>query len=230
MKIPTTEKYVKKVNNFIHINFPSEKGWECVSLYSIQKIVEILESVEKENITAVIISPLEEKTTQKASYSNYEEGIIHGTKGQNSLKYIETFHAPIISLVYGNVFDTGFELMLSTHFVIAKEDTHFGFPSIIEGKFPQFGGIQKLVRNIGRNKSLELLLATPIIDSKTALNLNLINIITQNPEEKAIELIYTIEKIPASIRKAIIESINAYETNKGYQVELVNFAKSITEN
>jgi len=53
--------------------------------------------------------------------------------------------------------------------------------------------------------------------------------ISENPEEKAVKIVTEINKIEPSIRKAIIKGINAYEYGESYNVELVNFAKTIEE-
>ena len=53
-----------------------------------------------------------------------------------------------------------------------------GLPQVNQGAIPWDGGTQRLTRLVGRTRSLELLLTGQIIDSQKALEIGLINEIT----------------------------------------------------
>ena len=228
MNLKVSESRIK--NNVAFIEFPAENGWEGVALYSIQKLVEELKKFEAHSdVGTIIISPNNNDIPKNDEVKTYEEGIIYATQGQKLLQYIEQYPKPIISIASGNIYNIGFELILSSHFVVASPETKFGFQVIEEGIIPSFGGIQKLVRALGRNKALEVLLLNNILNATQAREFNLVNFISETPEEKALEIATEINKIDTSIRKAIINGINAYEYGESYNMELVNFAKSIEE-
>lgn len=54
-----------------------------------------------------------------------------------------------ISLVQGRALGGGFEAALSSDFIIAEEQSEFGFPEIMFGLFPCTGGMSLLARRIG---------------------------------------------------------------------------------
>jgi len=54
-----------------------------------------------------------------------------------------------ITLVQGRALGGGFEMALSTDFLIAEEQSTFGFPEIMFGLFPCTGGMGLLARRVG---------------------------------------------------------------------------------
>ncbi len=58
-----------------------------------------------------------------------------------------------IALVQGRALGGGFEAALSADFLIAEEQSEFGFPEIMFGLFPCTGGMSLLARRVGVNKA-----------------------------------------------------------------------------
>ena len=58
-------------------------------------------------------------------------------------------NATTIALVQGRALGGGFETALSADFLIAEEQSEFGFPEIMFGLFPCTGGMSLLARRIG---------------------------------------------------------------------------------
>lgn len=58
-------------------------------------------------------------------------------------------HMTTISLVQGRALGGGFETALSADFLIAEEQSEFGFPEIMFGLFPCTGGMSLLARRVG---------------------------------------------------------------------------------
>lgn len=73
-----------------------------------------------------------------------------------------------IALVQGRALGGGFEAALSADYLIAEEQSTFGFPEIMFGLFPCTGGMSLLARRIGIHKA-EQMLTTPRIYSATEL-------------------------------------------------------------
>jgi DSF synthase len=57
--------------------------------------------------------------------------------------------ATTIALVNGRALGGGFELALASDFIIAEEQSEFGFPEILFGLFPCTGGMSLLARRVG---------------------------------------------------------------------------------
>ncbi|MDR3389759.1 MAG: crotonase/enoyl-CoA hydratase family protein [Rudaea sp.] len=58
-------------------------------------------------------------------------------------------HATTIALVQGRALGGGFEAALASDYLIAEEQSEFGFPEILFGLFPCTGGMSLLSRRVG---------------------------------------------------------------------------------
>lgn len=58
-------------------------------------------------------------------------------------------HATTVALVQGRALGGGFEAALSADYLIAEEQSEFGFPEILFGLFPCTGGMSLLARRVG---------------------------------------------------------------------------------
>lgn len=58
-------------------------------------------------------------------------------------------HTTTISLVQGRALGGGFETALASDYLIAEEQSEFGFPEILFGLFPCTGGMSLLARRVG---------------------------------------------------------------------------------
>ncbi len=70
---------------------------------------------------------------------------------------IEEFPKPLIAAVDGYALGGGFELVLVCDIVIASKRSAFGFPEIVRGIFPGNGGTQRLIRNLGKYRTKQMM-------------------------------------------------------------------------
>src|SRR6187399_2073189 len=112
------------------------------------------------------------------------------SKGQSIYKLIEEFHAPVIAAVNGFSLGGGCELAMACHFRVASTKAKFGQPEVNLGIIPGYGGTQRLIQLIGKGKATELLLTGDMINAEEALQLGLVNYVTEPDKllEKAFEL------------------------------------------
>ncbi|MCR9078500.1 MAG: enoyl-CoA hydratase-related protein [Hyphomonadaceae bacterium] len=82
---------------------------------------------------------------------------------------------PIIAAVNGVAMGGGLEIVLACDLAIADQGATFALPEVKVGLFAAAGGVQRLVRQIGRKDALELILTGKGIDAETAKGLGLIN-------------------------------------------------------
>src|SRR4029079_15893807 len=58
-------------------------------------------------------------------------------------------HATTVALVQGRALGGGFETALASYYIIAEEQSEFGFPEILFGLFPCTGAMSFLARRVG---------------------------------------------------------------------------------
>jgi enoyl-CoA hydratase/carnithine racemase len=76
---------------------------------------------------------------------------------------MEEMPFPIVAAINGFAFGGGCEMALSADLRIMSRTASLGLPEVKLGAIPGAGGVQKLIRHVGRSKALEwILLASPI--------------------------------------------------------------------
>lgn len=96
-------------------------------------------------------------------------------RGQQLCNQIEQLPVPVIAAVNGIAAGGGCELALACHLRIATPNAKFSLPETKLGIIPGYGGTQRLTRELGRARALELLLTSGKINAEDALRLGLIN-------------------------------------------------------
>ena len=96
-------------------------------------------------------------------------------RGQAVLRKIELCSKPVIACVNGFALGGGLELALACHFRYATKNAKLGLPEVKLGLIPGYGGTQRLPREIGRGRALELILSGEPVDADEALRLGLVN-------------------------------------------------------
>lgn len=93
------------------------------------------------------------------------------------LRRIEKLGVPVVAAINGSVFGLGMELALACNYRIAiqKEATQFQFSEIKYGIFPGYGGIIRLIRIIGIEKSLKILLNGDSFNANEAINIGFLD-------------------------------------------------------
>ena len=76
------------------------------------------------------------------------------------LRYIETRGIPVVAALNGTALGGGWEIALCAHHRIALNDakTKFGLPEVTLGLLPGGGGIVRMVRLLGLQNALPLLM------------------------------------------------------------------------
>jgi enoyl-CoA hydratase len=142
-----------------------------------------------------------------------EEARHMSLRGQESCAKIESFPVPVIAAVNGLAAGGGCELVLACHLRIASTRAKFSLPETSLGLIPGYGATQQLTRDIAVARALEMMLAGKEIDSAIALQMGLLNRVTE-PNELMPEAMALAKEIaalaPLAIRaclKAVIEGL-----------------------
>lgn len=106
------------------------------------------------------------------------------------LDSMEEMPFPIIAAINGLALGGGFEMALSADLRIMSRTASLGLPEVHLGAIPGAGGVQKLIRHVGRSKALEWILLGSRIGADEAQRNGLLVDVTE-PEQllqRALEL------------------------------------------
>lgn len=99
-------------------------------------------------------------------------------RGQALCNQIESCAVPVIAAINGIAAGGGCELALACHLRIASEKARFSLPESKLGVIPGYGGTQRLAREIGHGRALEMMLTGKIVGAEEAVQIGLINRLT----------------------------------------------------
>jgi enoyl-CoA hydratase len=96
-------------------------------------------------------------------------------RGQALCNQIENCRVPVIAAINGIAAGGGCELALACHIRVASATAQFSLPETTLGVIPAYGGTQRLAREIGYGRALEMMLTRRTIGADEALRFGLIN-------------------------------------------------------
>ncbi len=149
--------------------------------------------------------------------------------GQDIFFRIENSPKPIVAAVNGFALGGGCELAMSCHFRMASSNAKFGQPEVNLGIIPGYGGTQRLTQLVGKGKAMELIMSANMIDAQQALQLGLVNHVSE-PDQLLPQtelLLHTIlSKSPYAVSR-VIAAVNASvdKTTNGYDEEVRLFGE-----
>jgi enoyl-CoA hydratase len=123
---------------------------------------------------------------------------------------------PIVAAVAGFALGGGCELAMMCDIVIAADTAKFGQPEIKLGVMPGAGGTQRLIRQVGKAKAMELCLTGRMMDAAEAERANLVARVVPAASlmEDAMKTAEAIAAMSLPIAMMTKETINrAYETS-----------------
>lgn len=109
---------------------------------------------------------------EMASFSAAQAETFAG-RGQRIFELLEAFPAPTIAAVNGFALGGGCELAMACDLVLASPTAIFGQPEVKLGVIPGFGGTQRLVRRVGRQRALELMMSARNVKADEAVSIGL---------------------------------------------------------
>jgi len=98
--------------------------------------------------------------------------------GQSLCNQIENSPVPVIAAINGIAAGGGCELALACHIRFASASARFSLPESKLGIIPGYGGTQRLMREVGIGRALEMMLTGKTVDADEALQLGLVNRVT----------------------------------------------------
>ncbi|EPG73177.1 enoyl-CoA hydratase/isomerase family protein [Leptospira fainei serovar Hurstbridge str. BUT 6] len=219
----------------ITLNRPEKRN--AISRELLQSFMSLIEKTAQEpNIRVLIIraegpvfcagADLKERETM----SEEEVHSFLDTVG-SCFRLLEKLPFPTIAALDGDAFGGGLELALSCDFILLKEGVKVGLTETGLGIIPGAGGTQRLPRRIGFSKAMEMILTAKILDSKSAFDCGLANLIASTSAyEEANVLAATIsEKGPVAVRlaKAAIRDGEGLKIEDALKIERMHYNKTL---
>ncbi|UVE16224.1 3-hydroxyacyl-CoA dehydrogenase NAD-binding domain-containing protein [Pseudomonas sp. LS44] len=189
-------RYEKGQDNIVvlTIDMPGQSANTMNAVYgaAMGKIVERLQT-EKDSIAGVIVTSAKKTffaggdlneliKVSKADAGEFYRRILD-LKAQ--LRTLETLGKPVVAAINGAALGGGWEICLACHHRIALDDkgVQLGLPEVTLGLLPGGGGVVRMVRLLGIEKSLPYLLEGKKVDAQAALKAGLIQEIASNRDE-----------------------------------------------
>ena len=178
----------EKKNRIAYITLNRPEAYNALNTVVRKQLKEKLEAVKEDpEIRAVIITGAGEKAFSsgadldeivqrlKTPYSAKEGA----ESGQVLFNLIEKLGKPTIAAINGYCLGGGCELILACTIRVASTQAKIGLPEINIGILPGHGGIQRLVRLVGRDSAAELILTGDMIDAQEAYRIGLVSYVVQ---------------------------------------------------
>jgi enoyl-CoA hydratase/carnithine racemase len=95
-----------------------------------------------------------------------------------ALARLDAWPRPTCAAVHGVVFGGGLELMVACDLRVADRTARFAFPELRLGLVPGFGGLARLLRDVGQGHARELLLTGRSLNAEVARQAGLVGQVT----------------------------------------------------
>jgi enoyl-CoA hydratase len=168
-----------------------------------------------------------------ATATDHAHALDISERGQALCNQIENCGLPVIAAVNGIAAGGGCELALACHIRVASTNAQFSLPETRLGIMPAYGGTQRLAREIGDGRALEMMLTGRSLAAEEALRFGLINHLTTpaDLQSEAETLAAEIAKLaPLAIRACLQAVIKGEELplSEGLRLEAELFASLFT--
>jgi enoyl-CoA hydratase len=202
----------------VRLNRP--KALNALNAQLIDELSQALQAFEEDTgIGCIVITGSEKafaagadiKEMQSKTYMDaYKEDFISRWDG------VARARKPVIAAVAGYALGGGCELAMMCDIIIAADTAEFGQPEIALGVMPGSGGTQRLIRQIGKSKAMEMCLTGRRMKAEEAERANLVARVVPAASlmEEAMKTAETIAAMSLPVAMMTKESINrAYETS-----------------
>lgn len=135
----------------------------------VKQILEEVIGIQQTSIPAVVLFLGDKNSSENKFIDNYEIRKEYIKNGQNLCNMLQKAGKFSIAVLQSDTFDDFFGLALACHYRITLPNINIGFISIDKGDLPRWGQLTRLIRLIGKNKTLNWLLLSGHINTNDPL-------------------------------------------------------------
>jgi len=217
------------------ITLNREAALNALNSTLLNELAHVLTELMSSGLRALIITGAGDRAfaagadiSEMASFTA-EEAEAFSAGGQAVLELLETFPAPTIAAVRGFALGGGCEVAMACDIVLASPTAVFGQPEVKLGVIPGFGGTQRLVRRVGRQQALELMLTGRNVKADEAVALGIALQVVEEGDvlEASKDLAQRIARNgPAAVRwvKRVVHETEGRDAEAGMAAERAHFA------
>jgi enoyl-CoA hydratase/carnithine racemase len=143
--------------------------------------------------------------------TTYEAAVAMSRRMQSLTARLRGLPIPVIGAINGDSLGGGCEVALACDIRVVSNAAHFGFKQVTLGITPAWGGLPRLVRQVGRARALTLLLTGELIDAHEAQRIGLADRVVPPGQvvDAALELARAIAANPRGSVRAIKRMVDA---------------------
>mgnify|MGYP001171863127 FL=1 len=148
----------------------------------------IVKAEEDSNIKGVVLTGKGRAFIAGADISEFG-GNVEGISLNEVFRKLEFCEKPVVAAINGIALGGGLETALCCNYRIADANAFVGLPEVNLGLLPGGGGTQRLPRLTGPSEALKMMLSGSHVPAKKALNMGIVDQISENVVEDSIEFV-----------------------------------------
>ena len=171
------------------LRLQSKDGTNRLTRECVTSLQEILQDVRSEG-RAVVLTGNDDFFSTGADLSEIAaldgpSAYTFSSMGQDLMRAVEQFPAPVYAAVSGHCMGGGLDLALACHRRIAAPNAVFGHRGAALGLITGWGGTQRLPRLVGRGIALQMFVAAEKVSAHRALAVGLVEAVADDPVAEA---------------------------------------------
>ncbi len=160
----------------ITINRPPANSWSLAALEDFDKTLDKIET--DKTVRVIVLTGMGEKCFSAGfDVSDAANATRAGTLGQELWTLVDRYSKPIIAAINGHALGGGLELALSCHLRVMMDTpkAKIGLTELNLGIIPGWGGTQRLMRVVGKQKALDMILFSKRLTAAEALEIGAVD-------------------------------------------------------
>ncbi len=166
---------------WLHFDTP-DAAVNTLSRRALEQLNEIIGEIEQGSLKGVVIlsdkrggfiagADVREFTSINRE-SEAEELMSHA---RGVFARLEGLSIPTVAMIHGHCLGGGLELALACRYRVAREEASLGFPEVLLGIFPGFGGSVRSIRRVGILTAMTMMLSGRPLHAKRAAKVGLVD-------------------------------------------------------
>jgi enoyl-CoA hydratase len=192
--------FVTRPGNILLLTFDSDDGFPRLERGILTEIeAQVAKLAETDELAGAVITGTERAFAVGAEISEIANltaasAFEFSRYGQCVMRAVANSPKPIVAAISGYCMGGGVDLALACHARIASRDAVFAHPGGSLGIITGWGGTQRLPRLIGRSRAIEVLVTGRRLDTQEAFACGLVQKISADPLNEAIDRVRTIAR------------------------------------